>query len=123
MNYLLLVAQTEADFDRRSDPAYMRSVGKAWQVYGDALRKAGVFVHGAGLEPPKAAATVRVRDGERHVQDGPYAETKELLASFIIIDVPNIEAALDWAARCPVAAWGAVEVRPIWFAAANEGDS
>jgi hypothetical protein len=60
-----------------------------------------------------------VRNGKRQVQDGPYAETKELLGSFIIIDVPDLDAALEWAARCPVAAWGAVEVRPLWPGAAE----
>jgi hypothetical protein len=56
---------------------------------------------------------VRLRDGQRHVQDGPYADTKEQLGGFYLIDVPDLDAALDWAARCPTAADGAVEVRPL----------
>jgi hypothetical protein len=58
---------------------------------------------GAGLESPRTATTVSVRDGKRQVHDGPYAETKEFLAGFVIIDVPNLDAALEWAARNPAA--------------------
>jgi hypothetical protein len=71
------------------------------------------FVGGAGLESPQTATTVSVRDGKRHVHDGPYAETKEFLAGFAVIDVPNLDVALEWAARHPVAARSAVEVRPL----------
>jgi hypothetical protein len=113
MNYMLLVAETQADFDKRSDPARAATLGEAWKVYSDALRKAGVFVRGSGLQPPQTATTVRVRDGKRQVQDGPFAESKELIGSVVVIDVSGLDEALEWAARCPVAAWGAVEVRPI----------
>ena len=119
MNYMLLVAETQADFDKRSDPARAATLGEAWKAYSNALRKAGVFVRGSGLQPPQTATTVRVRDGKRHVQDGPFAESKELIGSVIVIDVPNLDEALEWAARCPVAAWGAVEVRPVWTGAAE----
>src|SRR5260370_40256540 len=119
MNYMLLVAETQADFDKRSDPARAATLGEAWKAYSDALRKAGEFVRGSGLQPPQTATTVRVRDGKRHVQDGPFAESKELIGSVIVIDVPNLDESLEWAARCPVAAWGAVEVRPVWAGAAE----
>jgi hypothetical protein len=68
---------------------------------------------GKGLEPPSTGTTVRLRDGERIVQDGPYADTKEQLGGFFVIDVPDLDAALDWAARCPAATDGVVEVRPV----------
>ena len=113
MNYMLLIAETQDDFDKRSDPVRAAALGEAWKAYSDALRKAGVFVRGSGLQPPQTATTVRVRDGKRQVQDGPFAESKELIGSVIAIDVPNLDEALEWAARCPVAAWGVVEVRPI----------
>jgi hypothetical protein len=119
MNYMLLVAETQADFDKRSDPTKAATLGEAWKAYSDALRKAGVFVRGSGLQPPQTSTTVRVRDGKRHVQDGPFAESKELIGSVIVIDVPNLDEALEWAARCPVAAWGAVEVRPVWTGASE----
>jgi hypothetical protein len=114
MNYMLLIAETQADFNRRGEPARAATLGEAWKAYRDALQRAGVFVRGSGLHPPQTATTVRVRDGKRQVQDGPFAESKELIGSVILIDVPNLDEALEWAARCPVAAWGAVEVRPVW---------
>jgi len=109
MKYALLVHQTQEDFDRRNDAAAMA----AGRAYGEALQAAGVFVGGAGLESPQAATTVSVRDGKRQVHDGPYAETKEFLAGFAIIDVPNLDAALEWAARHPAAGHSSVEVRPL----------
>src|SRR5258708_40329882 len=119
MNYMLLVAETQADFDKRSDPARAATVGEAWKAYSDALRKAGVFVRGSGLQPPQTATTVRERDGKRQVQDGPFAESKELIGSVVVIDVPNLDEALEWASRCPVAAWGAVEGLPLLTGAAQ----
>jgi hypothetical protein len=109
MKYALLVHQPQDYFDRRNDKAAM-AAGKA---YGEALQAAGVFVGGAGLESPQAATTVSIRDGKRRVHDGPYAETKEFLAGFGIIDVPDLDAALEWAARHPAAAYASVEVRPL----------
>ena len=76
--------------------------------------KTGVFVGGAGLESPQTATTVSVRAGKRQVHDGPYAETKECPAGFAIIDVPNLDVALEWAARHPAAGHAAVEVRPLF---------
>ena len=66
------------------------------------------------LKPTSAASTVRVADGKTKVLDGPYAETKEQLAGYYLIDVPDLDAALSWAARCPGASHGVMEVRPIW---------
>ena len=109
MKYALLVHQSQNWFDRRNDKAAI-AAGKA---YGEALQAAGVFIGGAGLESPQAATTVSVRDGKRQVHDGPYAETKEFLAGFAIIDVPNLDAALEWAARHPAAGYASVEVRPL----------
>jgi hypothetical protein len=108
MKYALLVYQSQETFERRDDA--MIAAGKA---YGAALQEAGVFVGGAGLESPQAATTVTVRDGKRQVHDGPYAETKEFLAGFGIIDVPNLDAALEWAARHPAAGYSSIEVRPL----------
>ena len=109
MKYALLVHQSEESFDRRNEATAMA----AGRAYGEALQAAGVFVGGAGLESPQAATTVSVRDGKRQVHDGPYAETKEFLAGFAIIDVPNLDAALEWAARHPAAGYSSIEVRPL----------
>src|SRR5216110_1780514 len=109
MKYALLVHQSQEHFDRRNDKAAV-SAGRA---YAEALQAAGVFVAGAGLDSPRNATTVSIRDGKREVHDGPYAETKEFLAGFVIIDVPDLDAALEWAARNPSAARQSIEVRPL----------
>jgi hypothetical protein len=71
----------------------------ARRAYGEPLHAAGIFVAGAGLGSPDNATIVSVRDGKRQVQDGPYAESKEFLGGFVIIDVPNLDVAIEWAAR------------------------
>ena len=70
-------------------------------------------VNGHGLQLPHTATTLRQRDGQRQVQDGPFADSKEQLGGYFVIDVPRLDDALEWAARCPTAATGAVEVRPV----------
>jgi hypothetical protein len=109
MKYALFVHQPQEFFDRRNDKAAMT----AGRAYGEALQAAGIFVGGAGLDSPQTATTVTVRDGKRQVHDGPYAETKEFLAGFGIIDVPDLDAALEWAARHPAAGFASIEVRPL----------
>jgi hypothetical protein len=109
MKYILLVHHPKDVFDAPRDPA----LAAAGRAYGEALQAAGIFVAGAGLVGPQNATTMSVRDGKRQVQDGPYAETKEFLAGFVIIDVPDLDAALEWAARNPAAAVSAIEVRPL----------
>ncbi len=109
MKYAMLVHQSQEHFDRRDNAAAL-AAGKA---YGEALMAAGVFVGGAGLGAPQTATTVTMRDGKRQVHDGPYAETKEFLAGFGIIDVPDLDAALEWAARHPSAGHATIEVRPL----------
>lgn len=113
MQFALIVYETAADFARRSDPATVEAHMAAYFAYSEALRHAGAAVGGAGLLPPWTATTVRVRDGARAVQDGPFADTKEQLGGFFLIDVPDLDAALAWAARCPAAGTGSVEVRPL----------
>ena len=83
-------------------------------AYTEALQQAGALVGGERLQPTSSASTVRVANGKTTVLDGPYAETREQLGGFYMIDVPDLDAALSWAARCPGANHGAVEVRPIW---------
>jgi hypothetical protein len=109
MKYALLVHQSQEHFDRRNN----KTAVAAGMAYAQALQAAGVFVGGAGLESPKNATSVTIRDGKRQVHDGPYAETKEFLAGFGIIDVPDLDAALEWAARHPAAGFATIEVRPL----------
>jgi hypothetical protein len=112
MKYTILIYENEAAFSSRTDERGKEAYWGAYRAYTQALQAAGVMVGGAGLQPPGLGTTVRQRDGKRQVQDGPYAETKEQLGGFYEIDVPDLDTALDWAARCPAASTGAVEVRP-----------
>ena len=112
MKYMMLIYETEADFAARTNEK-KETYWAAWRAYHKALVDAGVLVNGNALQPYSTATTVRSKGGKRQVQDGPYAETKEQLGGFIILELPSLDAALDWAARCPAAATGAVELRPI----------
>lgn len=87
--------------------------GPAWGAYTKAMIDAGIMVGGNALHPSDTATTLRIRDGQRELVDGPYAETKEQLGGYYIIDVPDLDTALEWAARNPAAPTGAVEVRPV----------
>jgi hypothetical protein len=113
MHYVMLIYETEVEFDQRKRPDNEAFWG-AWRAYHRALVEAGVYAGGSPLErPDTTATTLRVRGGERQVQDGPFADSKEQLGGFIVFDLPTLDAALEWAARCPAAAYGAVELRPI----------
>lgn len=113
MKYMLLIYRNEADMLAASKAQVEQMTG-AYIAYTEAMRKAGVIVGGERLQPVSAATTVRVADGKTKVLDGPYAETKEQLGGYYLIDVPDLDAALSWAARCPGASHGTIEVRPLW---------
>jgi hypothetical protein len=86
----------------------------AYMAYSEALTKAGVLTGSGRLQPSSAATTVRIADGKPQVLDGPYVDSKEQLGGYFLIDVADLDAALSWAARCPAASHGVVEVRPTW---------
>ena len=86
----------------------------AYMAYTEALKKAGAYVGSHRLQPTSTATTVRVANGKSQVLDGPYMDSKEQLGGYFIIEVPDLDAAISWAARCPAASHGVVEVRPIW---------
>ena len=113
MQYMLLIFGNEAGMQAASK-AETGQMMAAYGAYTEAMKKAGIMVAGDRLQPSAAATTVRVADGKTKVLNGPYAETKEQLGGYYIIDVPDLDAALSWAARCPGASHGVVEVRPIW---------
>jgi hypothetical protein len=113
MKYMLLIYSNEAEMATMS-PADIGHRMQAYGAYAEALHKAGVSVGGDRLRPSAAATTVRVADGKPQVLNGPYAETREQLGGYFTIDVPDLDAALAWAARCPGASHGVVEVRPLW---------
>ncbi len=113
MSYVMLIYETEDALKSRSDAQAHEAYWSAWGAYHTALAEAGVITGGSSLAPGHAGTTLRIRGGERQVQDGPYADTKEQLGGYMIFDVPDLDTALDWAARCPAAEYGAVEVRPV----------
>jgi len=113
MEYLLLVYSDNKQFDELT-PAQKAEGLAAYGAYAEALQKAGVMRGGNRLRPQEAATTVRLRSGKTEVLNGPYAETREQLGGYFLIDVPNLDAALSWASRCPGASHGTMEVRPVW---------
>ena len=113
MEYMLLVFSEPSKFDAL--PAEQQKEGlAAYGAYHEALEKAGVLRSAKRLRPAQSATTVRMKGGKSEVLNGPYAETREQLGGYFLIDVPHLDAALSWAARCPGASHGTVEVRPVW---------
>lgn len=113
MEYLLALYEDENNFTNMND-AERGKLMAAYQMYTEALKEAGAMVGGEPLEPSANGAILRVRNDEMAVQDGPFADAKEQLGGFYLIDVPDLDAALSWAAKCPCAQTGTVEVRPVW---------
>jgi hypothetical protein len=113
VQYILLLNETAADFAARNDPAQAGAYWGGWSAFIGAMAQAGVIASGSGLLGPDTATTVRIRDGKRLVQDGPFADTKEQLGGYFVIEVPDLDAALAWAARAPSASGASVEVRPL----------
>lgn len=113
MQFMLILNETAEDFARRTDPAETAAYWGGWNAFIEAMASAGVIVKGDGLHGPHSATTLRVRDGRRAVEDGPYADTKEQLGGYFVIEVADLDAALDWAAQAPSALTASVEVRPV----------
>ena len=113
MQYLFLLYANEGGWSKLT-PAQQEQGAAAYNAYTQALRKEGVLQGSNRLQPIAAATTVRTVDGKSQVLDGPYADTKEQLGGYYLVDVPDLDAALAWAARCPGAGHGVVEVRPVW---------
>ena len=111
MRYLLLIYSEEST--AAPDPAEAEKVMNEYWAYSNAINEAKASTGGEALQDSKTATTVRIKDGERVVTDGPFAETREVLGGYYLIDVPDLDAAIDWAAKCPGAMYGSVEVRPI----------
>jgi hypothetical protein len=112
MQFALLIYESPESFAARKTDGSDPYTG-AWRAYYKALVESGVYVGGDALEVPETGTTIKIEDGKRGVQDGPYADAKEQLGGFITLELPSIDAALEWAARCPAASSGAVEVRPL----------
>ena len=122
MQYLLMLHVEEAGWSKMTKTQQDEGVA-AYAAYTEALKKAGVWKGSNRLQPTSAATTVRVANGKSHVLDGPYIESKEQIAGYYLIDVPDLDAAISWAARCPSASHGVVEVRPVWAMPAAAGSA
>lgn len=112
MQYMLLLHLDEKAMQNSSQEERGQRYA-AYSAYTQAMKEAGLYQAGAPLQPTSTATTVRVSNGKSSVLNGPYAEAKEQLGGYYLIDAPDLDAALSWAARCPAASGGAVEVRPV----------
>ncbi len=113
MQYILLDYVRESGWPELTRDEQLHWLG-AYKAYMEAMKKAGVLKSSSGLQPTSSATTVRVASEKTQVLDGPYADSKEQLGGFHIIEVDDLDAAISWAARSPTALHGVVEVRPLW---------
>lgn len=114
MKFMLLIYGDET-VSNAATPAGSTVMSPEYTAYNDALVKAGAMLAGSRLRPTTDATSVRVRNGKTELLDGPYAETKEQFGGYYLIEAPDMDAARDWASKCPAARSGTVEVRPLWF--------
>jgi hypothetical protein len=114
MKAMLLAFESPGDFAlRRADKATYDAYMAEWFGYGGALEKAGVMRGGAALKEPETATVVSLNHGKRRVEDGPFADTKEQLGGYFIIEVADLDEAARWASKCPAAKTGRIDVRAI----------
>ena len=110
MKYMLLIYAADDAGPAENSPEAQEEFGRWFQISEE---MGPVTESGAALQPQGTATTVRVRDGETVLSDGPFAETKEILGGYYVIDVPDLDAAVEWAAKMPNAPYGSVEIRPV----------
>jgi len=113
MQYMLLIYTNESAMAAAREKMG-NEILPAYVAYTKAMQDSGVLVGGNRLRPTSSATTVRSVAGKNQVLNGPYAETKEQLGGYYLIDVPDLDAALSWASRCPGTQFGTIEVRPVW---------
>ncbi|MGH2429443.1 MAG: YciI family protein [Candidatus Limnocylindria bacterium] len=116
MRYLLLIADEETAHPSPAppDPAVMGQVIEAYNAYTQMLRQRGAYLGGEALQPVTTASTVRVRDGQTLTTDGPFIEAKEAFGGYYLVEARDLDEALEFAAACPGAQTGSIEVRPVW---------
>jgi hypothetical protein len=112
MKYLAIIYNDESLY-ANATPEDTGAIFAAHGKFGEDSRNAGVFAGGEGLQGTNTATTVRVRDGERLLTDGPYAETKEQIGGYYVLDCKDLDDALNWASQIPEAKTGSIEVRPV----------
>ena len=112
MRYMLLIYGDESGWGNLSEADQESEMAK-WYSYTEEMRSAGVSDRGDALQPTATATSVRTRNGEPIVTDGPFAETKEQLGGYYLLDVADLDEAIKWASKCPAAPNGTIELRPI----------
>ncbi|MGB6689708.1 MAG: YciI family protein [Terracidiphilus sp.] len=120
MQYILLLYVNEAGWPQLSKAEQEQGMA-AYRAYSEALIQAGVLRSTHRLQPSANATRVRIAEGKSQVLDGPFADSKEQIGGLYLIDVPDLDAALAWAARCPATGHGTVEVRPLWVVPSSVG--
>jgi hypothetical protein len=119
MQYLLLLHADESGWSRMTKAEQEQGYA-AYMAYTEALKKAGVYVGSNRLQPISTATTVKITNGKQQVLDGPFADSKEQLGGYYLIEAPDLDGAIAWAARCPGSSHGTIEVRPVWEMVANQ---
>lgn len=122
MQYLLMLYADESGWDKMT-PEQQQQGYAAYMAYTEALKAAGAHKGSNRLRPVSTATTVRTANGKPQVLDGPYIDSKEQLGGYYLIDAPDLDAAIAWAARCPGAGHGIVEVRPVWELSNGSGSA
>ena len=112
MKYLLLIYSNETE-DHGASKEVMDAVIGEYMTYTQNMEKSGARLGGEALQPTSTATTVRVKDGKKTTTHGPFAETKEQLGGYYLVECENLDEAIEWAAKCPGAKFGSVEVRPV----------
>ena len=120
MRYLCLIYSDEAQWESMPE-AEINAVMGEYFAFTDAITKSGHYVAGDALKPTTAATSVRVRNGKLSTTDGPFAETKEQLGGYYLIDVPDLDEAIKWAAKMPNADRGSIEIRPVMDFSQQQG--
>ena len=113
MKYLMMIYGNEAQ-SAQATPEQIQEMLAGYGAFTSEVREKKVYLGGERLRPVSTATTVRVRDAKAAVTDGPFAETKEQLGGFYLLDCKDLDEAIEYAAKIPGAAWGSVEIRPIW---------
>jgi len=120
MQYMILIYSNEAAWNS-IPPDQLPAIFEQWMGYGKAMEEAGVFRAGSQLHPTHTATTLRAVDGKITATDGPFAETKEQLGGYYLIEVPDLDTAVHWAGRCPAVHGGSIELRPL--VASNQAET
>ncbi len=114
MQYMLLIYQKDLDAAVQKDQAAMAKIYQEYQALNEDLKRRGQFISNHGLKPASTATTIQVRDSKTVTTDGPFAETREQLGGYYVVEAADLDEAIGIAERIPSARWGTVEIRPVW---------